>query len=287
MTSTDADIDKSMRSSFINNLAKDVDSEENGINWIIDNLPITVFKVSSKAIWKMDYINKNVEKLTGYSPRDFTSGELPWSDITFPEDLKIVEKIIEKAQKNKTSYLVEYRIKKSDDDTVFILEKGHFVNDERGNLAFIEGVFIDLTAQIKKREDSQKSLISSIPKPSFAFYVDMSGKIKHVNDYFLEIHKFKSVDQAIGMQIRDFLETDSKTTTEKVLESGKAVHNLEAYVKFKVLDKPLFTIVSSVPVTDDSGTSLGVFTTVTDLTKGKEEEKAAQNILDYSQQFPF
>jgi methyl-accepting chemotaxis protein len=282
MTSTGPDIDKSMLSNFTNNLAKDVDSEENGINSIIDNLPITIFRVPGNAIWKMDYISKNVEKLTGYPQAGFISGELSWSDITFPEDLQMVEKIIEKAQRNNVPYQVEYRIKKSNGDAVFILEKAHFVNDEKGNLDFIEGAFIDLTPQVKKREDSQKELISSIPKPSLAFYVDTSGKIKYVNGYFLEIHKFKSEDQAIGMQIREFLETDSKTTTERVLESGKAIQNLEAYVKFKVLDKPLFTAVTSVPVTDDSGTALGVFTTVTDLTKGKEEERAAQNILDYS-----
>ena len=55
------------------------------------------------------------------------------------------------------------------------------MNDNKGKLAFIEGIFLDVTAQVKQREDSQKALISSIPKPSIAFYVDMSGKIKHTN----------------------------------------------------------------------------------------------------------
>ncbi|MHB8101540.1 MAG: methyl-accepting chemotaxis protein [Methanosarcina sp.] len=282
MTSSDPCFDKAMLSDSSNNLVDGVDSEAKGMNWIIEHLPLTVFRVSSKSSWGIEYINKNVEKLTGYSKTDFITRELSWFDIVFPEDVPIIEKTVEKAKRSKISYQVEYRIKKSDGDTAFILEKAHLVHDNKGKLAFIEGIFLDVTAQVKQREDSQKALISSIPKPSIAFYVDMSGKIKHTNDYFLEIYKLKSVDEALGMEIRDFLETDTKTITEKVMESGKAVHNQEAYVKFKVLDKPLFTAVSSVPVIDESGAAMGIFTIVTDMTEMKEKEKDAQGILNYS-----
>jgi methyl-accepting chemotaxis protein len=282
MTSTVSDLDKTMLSNSSKNLVDDVDSETEEINWIIDNLPITVFRLSSKSSWGVEYINKDVEKLTGYSKKDFITNELSWFDIVFPEDVSVLEKTVQKAKKNKTSYQVEYRIKKSDGSTAFILEKAHLLSDDKGNLAYIEGVFLDATAQVKKREDSQKELIRIIPKPSIAFYVDMSGKIKYTNDYFLEIHKLKSVDEAVGMEIRDFLETDTKTITETVLETGKAVHNLERFVKFKILDKPLFTAVSSVPVIDDSGVAMGIFTSVTDMTEMKEKEKETENILNYS-----
>jgi methyl-accepting chemotaxis protein len=282
MTSTISDVDKTMLSNSSKNLVDDVDSEAEEINWIIDNLPITVFRVSSKSSWGIEYINKDVEKLTGYSKKDFITNELSWFDIVFPEDVSVLEKTVKQAKKNKTSYQVEYRIKKSDGSTAFIMEKAHLLSDNKGNLAYIEGVFLDVTAQVKKREDSQKELIRIIPKPSIAFYVDMFGKIKYTNDYFLEIHKLKSVDEAIGMEIRDFLETDTKTITETVLETGKAVHNLERLVKFKILDKPLFTAVSSVPIIDDSGVAMGIFTSVTDMTEMKEKEKETENILNYS-----
>jgi methyl-accepting chemotaxis protein len=253
-----------------------------GKNCIIEKLPITVFKVSSTSSWGVEYINENVEKLTGYSKADFLSQELSWFDIVFKEDLAIIEKTVGKAKKNKTSYQVEYKIKKSDGDTVFVLEKGRPTYDGNGSLAFIEGVFVDVTAEVKRRENSQKALISVIPKPSIAFYVDMFGKITHTNDYFLEICKLKSVDKALGMEVREFLETDSKTITEKVLESGKPIHNQEGYIKFKILEKPLFTVVSSVPVIDSSGAAMGVFTIVTDMTEMKEKEKDTQNLLNYS-----
>jgi methyl-accepting chemotaxis protein len=282
MASIDADLGKAILNNSSKNLVGNSDSEAKGKSWLIENLPITVFRVSSKLSWGIEYINENVEKLTGYSKADFISHELSWFDIVFKEDIPKIEKTMGKAKKNKTSYQVEYRIKKADGESAFILEKGHSVHDDKRNLAFIEGVFLDITAQVRKRKDSQKALISSIPEPSIAWYVDMSGKVIYTNDYFLKLYKLKSVDQAIGMQIRDFLDTNNKTITESVIEGGNAVYSKEAYVKFKILDEPLFTLVSSVPVIDDSGAKMGVLTVVTDLTAMKQKEKEAQDFLDYA-----
>ena len=86
------------------NLIKNVNSEAKGKNRIIENLPITVFRVSSKSSWGIDYINENVEKLTGYSKTDFISQELSWFDIVFKEDIAVIEKVVGKTKKNKNKY---------------------------------------------------------------------------------------------------------------------------------------------------------------------------------------
>ncbi|MDD4332000.1 MAG: hypothetical protein PHU28_06735 [Methanosarcinaceae archaeon] len=49
--------------------ARKAEAEE--ISWLIDNLPVTVFRVSNEASWVMFYISKNVEELSGYSKKDF------------------------------------------------------------------------------------------------------------------------------------------------------------------------------------------------------------------------
>jgi methyl-accepting chemotaxis protein len=283
MSSSDSDLDKGMLKNSSKKLVENVDFEIKEKNWMINRLPITIFRVSSRASWGMEYINENVEKLTGYSKKAFISQELTWFDIVFKEDLETIEKVVGKAKKNKSSYQVEYRIKKASGDTAFILEKGHLCYD-KGNLTFIEGVFLDVSAEVKKREDSQKILISSIPEPTIAWYVDKTGRVKYTNDYFLKLHKLRSVDQAVGMEVREFLETknNEKTITERVMESGKAVLNQETYGKFRVLEKPIFVLLSSFPVIDDSGIMMGVLTIVTDLTEMKNKEIETEQILNYS-----
>src|SRR5665647_1852213 len=142
----------------LDKLAENTDSKADDISWLIDNLPITVFRASSKLSWGMDYISKNVEKLTGYSKMDFIDQKLSWSDIVLPEDISIIDKAVQKAKKNKSSYQVEYRIKKSDGSTALIQEQAHLVCDDKGNLAYRDGIFLDSTSQIKQRGDSHKAL---------------------------------------------------------------------------------------------------------------------------------
>lgn len=133
------------------------------------------------------------------------------------------------------------------------------MNDEHGNMVYIDGMFLDVTPQIRRREESQRAIVSSIPAPSLALYVDISGKIKYINDYFLEVCKFKSADEAIGRSPSELLETNSRRTlAEKVMETGEGIYNLEKSFKFKSLDKPLFTVISAVPIKDETGTIVAV-----------------------------
>jgi len=155
MTSHESDLGKIGRENLLRNLDNDFDSRAKEISWLVDNLPVTVFRASSKLSWGMDYISTNVEKLTGYSKMDFTDQKLSWSDIVFPEDVTIIDKAVKKAKKNKSSYQIEYRIKKLDGSTAFIQEQAHLIYDDGGKLAYIAGVFLDLTLEEKRKKDSR------------------------------------------------------------------------------------------------------------------------------------
>ena len=205
------------------------------------------------------------------------------TDIVFPEDIPLIDKAIDKAVKSKIPYQVEYRIKRSDGKIVFIQEQAQLVTDENGNVVYIDGVFLDVTSHIKQREESQRMIVSSIPRPSLALYVDSSGKIKYINDHFVKMCKFRNADEAVGLSPADLMESSGKKSiAEIVLETGKAVYNLERDLKLKAQDKPLFTITSSVPVKDDTGTIIGNITIITDMSEMKEKEKKIQDLLDYT-----
>ena len=154
MVSTHSGFKRQNHNNSLEKLTGNLDFKAEDISWLIDNLPVTVFRSSSKLSWNMDYISTNVEKLTGYSKMDFIDQKLLWSDIVFPEDITILDKAVKKAKKNKNSYQIEYRIKKSDGSTAFIQEKAHMVCDDSGKLAFVTGVFLDLTLEVKRKEDS-------------------------------------------------------------------------------------------------------------------------------------
>lgn len=283
MSSIATDLETTGQRNLSKNLVNDRGPEAKEVSSLIDNLPITVFRTSVDSSWAVRYISKNVDVLTGHTKMDFISQKISWSDIVYPEDAPLIEEIVQKAMKNRTAYQVEYRIKKTDGSTVFIQELAHLVNDDAGNLAYIDGVFLDVTPQILRREESQRAIVSSIPQPSLALYVDASGKIKYINDYFVKVCKFKKAEDAIGVSPTDLMESgDKKSLAEKVLESGEAVYNLERPLKLRALDKPLHTVTSSVPIKDDSGAIIGNLTIITDMTEMKEKEKEIAELLHYT-----
>ncbi|WP_410507290.1 methyl-accepting chemotaxis protein [Methanosarcina hadiensis] len=253
------------------------------ISSLMDGLPVTIFRTLNDSAWSIRYISENVLELTGHSKTDFLSHKLSWFDIVYPEDVSLIDKSIQKAKKNGIPYQVEYRIKKADGSMVFIQEQGHLVNDENGKIAFIDGIFLDTTPYVKQREDSQRAIVSSIPKPSLALYVDASGKIKFINDYFVKVCKFKSAGEAVGLSPSDLMESNGKKSlAETVLETGEGVYNLERALKLKALDKPLYTVTSSVPVKDNVGSIVGNLTIITDMTEIKEKEKEIEDLLEYT-----
>ncbi len=290
MTSNDVDIGGTGRNGSSHNLGSVVDLDTKEFSWLIDNLPITIFRIKNDSSWSMSYISKYVEELTGHSKMDFVDQKLSWPDIVFPEDVPKHDKIVQKAIKNKISYHVEYRIKKSDGSTVYIQEQANPVLDNKGNLTYLEGVFSDITGQVKGQENSLKLIVKSIPKPSFAYYVDSSRKIDCISDYFVEVCHLKSSNDFVGMSPSDIIESSTlvqgtnktKSLAEKVLETGEAVYNIEGSVKLKGADKSLFVICSATPIKDDSGVIIGSLTVLTDMTEMKEKETEIQNILNYT-----
>ncbi|MDD3052609.1 MAG: PAS domain-containing protein, partial [Candidatus Cloacimonetes bacterium] len=283
MSSIGHDLETQKQKDSSKNLTGDDAQNAKEISSLIDSLPVTVFRVLNDSSWSIQYIGKSVEKLTGYSKMDFISQKFSWSDIILPEDVSLIDKTTHKAIKNKTPYQVEYRIKKVDGSIAFVQEQAHPVKDDTGNVAYIDGVFLDVTMHVKQREESQRAIVSSIPKPSLAFYTDDSGKIKYINDYFVEICRLRSANEAIGISPFELMESSAKKSlAETVLESGEGVYNLERALKLKAQDKPLFTVTSSVPVKDEAGIIVGTLTVITDMTEMKEKEKEVEDLLNYT-----
>ncbi|MDD4749803.1 MAG: methyl-accepting chemotaxis protein [Methanosarcinaceae archaeon] len=266
--------------------ARKAEAEE--ISWLIDNLPVTVFRVSNEASWVMFYISKNVEELSGYSKKDFLDQKLTWSDVIYPEDVSKIDKVIEAAMRKNTSYTVEYRIKKADDKTVFIQEQAHIVSDEEGNPAYIDGVFLDITHHIKRQEESQKVIVNSIPKPSMALFVGADKKIKGINDYFAEVCNLKNKEKFRGIEPSNIIESttltkgSTKAISQYVIETGESVYNIEGSIKFKGADEELSVVASACPTLDEEGEIIGSLTIITDVTEAKEKEKKIQELLAYT-----
>jgi PAS domain S-box-containing protein len=131
---------------------------ERFLDSLITNLNGMVYRCSNDEKWSMIYTTGGSEDITGYKPEEFISGKIRYSDIVFPEDIRILKDAIDTAIRTKEHFSVEYRLTDKNGKHKWVLEKGKAVYDEKGELQFIEGFVTDITltktSEIRIREKS-------------------------------------------------------------------------------------------------------------------------------------
>jgi PAS domain S-box-containing protein len=110
---------------------------------LLSTIPSIVFK--GYKDWSVDFLDDKIEKLTGYNKDDFNSRKYKWYDIVVEEDIQSIQESFKKALEADKVYFREYRIKTKFDDIRWIRERSQIVLDENGALAYISGIFSDIT----------------------------------------------------------------------------------------------------------------------------------------------
>lgn len=117
-----------------------------------------------------------VDKITGYTEEEFTTGYLTWDQLILPADL---DAALEDGKKMISvpnySYEREYRILKKDGQIRWVHEFAKNICDESGQPKFIGGVIYDVSDQ-KKIEEERQQLIDELQK-ALAKVKQLSGFI--------------------------------------------------------------------------------------------------------------
>jgi len=122
---------------------------------LLSTIPSIVFK--GHQDWSVDFLDDKIEKLTGYPREDFNSRRLNWYDIVVAQDLQSIQESFKKAMEADKIYLREYRIKTKFGDIRWIRERSQIVLDEDGELAYISGIFSDITDMKLMSQELERS----------------------------------------------------------------------------------------------------------------------------------
>ena len=128
---------------------------EGNYRLLLSTIPSIVFK--GYKGWAVDFLDDKIEKLTGYPREDFNSRKLNWYDIVVEEDIQSIQESFKKALEADKVYLREYRIKTKFGDVRWIRERSQIVLDENGELAYISGVFADITDMKLMSQELERS----------------------------------------------------------------------------------------------------------------------------------
>lgn len=134
---------------------KALQESERKYRLLINNLPNIIAKGYLNGT--VEFVDDKIEKLIGYKKEDFLTGRIKWSDLVVKEDQELARKKFWDAYYGDKSYIREYRLKAKNGDIVWVEEGSQIICDEKGNIEYITGAFLNITERKRAEEALHKA----------------------------------------------------------------------------------------------------------------------------------
>jgi PAS domain S-box-containing protein len=131
--------------SFQKKLEKELDENKRNLQTILDNVEGMIYRCAFNKDWTSEFVSDGTVHLTGYKKEDFLENIVNFGKIIHFEDIDRVWEEVEEAVKNKVSYNLEYRIRKSDGMVIWVLDIGKGIFDQNNKLLYLEGLITDIS----------------------------------------------------------------------------------------------------------------------------------------------
>jgi len=119
---------------------------------LVEQIPTVTYVCEFDAEATLRYISPQVEALTGHPPEYFLGDQAAWTAITHPEDRDRVAAEVARCMSEEIPFDCEYRMLHADGHTVWVWDKDLLVRDKRGEVAYTQGVIVDMTAARRSEE---------------------------------------------------------------------------------------------------------------------------------------
>jgi diguanylate cyclase (GGDEF)-like protein/PAS domain S-box-containing protein len=284
-------IDTTERKNMLDKLKK---SEEK-YRHLFENMPGAYYRTDREG--NLIMINPEGAKLFGYNSLEGILGKNIAQHLYFaPEERKRYLKELEKNKGNLKDF--ELTLKKKDGTLLVISDTSHFYYDKEGNIAGVEGIFMDITERKKNREElreSQQEFASLFKSnPEALVYLDKKGIILDANLRFCKLFGY-TLKEIKGRNIDDGM----IHTSDKIEEGKKlSVKGLKGYFNYETIrkkkDGTLFPVsISATPLEIDGQAKgeIGIYIDITKrknmLDKLKESEEKYRSLFENIQDVYF
>ncbi|HEY9074271.1 MAG TPA: PAS domain S-box protein, partial [Desulfobaccales bacterium] len=110
---------------------------------LVRQIPAVVFR--GYGDWSVDFFDRKIEALSGYSKDDFDSRRVKGCDLIPAEDLDYAKRVFLKALKTDKSYVREHRLRRKSGELIWVQCCGQIFCDDSGKVDYTSGVFFDVT----------------------------------------------------------------------------------------------------------------------------------------------
>ncbi len=243
---------------------------------------------------KMDFtplfFHGAVKEITGYTEKEFISGEIKWNDVIHPKDLNGIVGMYEVKCKPDYSVLREYRIIRRDGEIRWIQEFIQNVCDNVGKPLYVQGILYDITKRkqaeeaLKKSEAKYRGLFENILDGVYQTKPD--GAILAANPALVKMLGYDSEEDLLKIGLAQNLYVnpmDRKKLTQKLNKDGE-LRNVEFELRCK--DGREITVMENArAIIDEEGRISHYEGVLTDITRRKQAEKALQDSEEHFRNF--
>jgi PAS domain S-box-containing protein len=229
-------------------------------------------------IWDWDLVSGQINRaghhirLFGYEEGQFDGRYETFEKSVHPEDLAGLRAAIEKSRNKRKEYLHEYRVIWPDGSIHWILGKGRFQYDDKGQAIRMLGVVKDITEfkQAERALSEQKEVLQTILDniPVMTAFLDSQGRHKWVNKAWEQTLGWTLQEAQSRDVLRDFYPDDEYY--RRVVEFIQTAQSTWGDFKTRRRDgEVLDTCWANVPLSDGSNIGIGL-----DITERKQAEQA-------------
>ncbi len=182
---------------------------------LVENIPGTVFRSQTEALWVSGHISPGIEALTGEPPERFLNGEITHRQFIHPDDRDMVVDVVKKAVGERDTYNIEYRICVRDNCIRWVSERGRASYSAIGQPLWLDGVILDVTdrkvAELAIRDLAFFDPLTGLPNrrlltDRLTQQIAATDRSKRYDALlFIDMDNFKSVNDSLGHEAGDLL----------------------------------------------------------------------------------
>lgn len=259
------------------------------LSTLISNIPGVAYRSKADEYWSLIFISDYIEKISGYAQRDFLSNVRDFTSIVHKDDIEYANKTIKESINNSIPWEITYRIIHKNGSIRWLSETGRGIEDEKGEVEFLDGLILDITERkiaedkLRKSEQNFKNIFDN---SLIGIYQTTSdGRILAANPALLKMLGYSSIEELTQRNLEDeesyYEHSYSRSEFKRQIEKDGLIIGLECAWKRKD-GSTLFVRENSQIVKNEDSNVIIYEGTVEDITiqkKAKEEILAANEEL--------